>query len=120
MTGLRPGTQLPRSNDAAPDSVILTVSDERTFALWYAVYGQRRRPDVAVVNVNLYGYEWYRRTLAETHVNLLPSEDEAPDIETLITELAGRVPVYAAEDLGLNLPGLTQRPAGDLMQLVNP
>jgi len=53
--------------------VIVAVGDERTFALWYGVYGLRQRPDIAILNVNLYGYEWYRAALAETHPDLLPS-----------------------------------------------
>ena len=90
--------------EAEPNSVILTAGDERTFALWYAVYGLRRRQDVAVLNVNLYGYEWYRRALAETHPHLLPLTGSAPPLDSLIASLAAARPVYAAEDLGLALP----------------
>jgi hypothetical protein len=106
--------------EAAPNSVILTSGDERTFALWYGVYGLRQRPDVAILNVNLYGYEWYRATLAETHTNLLPSGSEAPPIESLIAGLVARRPVYAAEKLGLSLPGVTEHKVGVLAQLLGP
>jgi hypothetical protein len=58
---------------------------------------------VAVVNVNLYAFEWYRRTLAETHPNLLPSVDGAPPVEALITRWLSERPVYVAEDIGLPL-----------------
>ena len=90
--------------EAEPNSVILTAGDERTFALWYGIYGLGKRPDVALLNVNLYGYEWYRRSLAETHPDLLPFDGSAPPLESLIITMAAERPVYAAEDLGLNLP----------------
>lgn len=102
--------------EAGPDAVILTTGDERTFALWYGVYGLRQRPDVVILNVSLYGYEWYRGTLAETDTNLLPSGSEAPSIESLIGALVSRRRVYTAESLGLNLPDITVQPVGVLSQ----
>jgi 4-amino-4-deoxy-L-arabinose transferase-like glycosyltransferase len=90
--------------EAEPNAVILTAGDERTFALWYGIYGLGQRHDVALINVNLYGYDWYRRSLAETHPNLLPFIGSAPPLESLIARLAAEQPVYAAEDLGLALP----------------
>jgi 4-amino-4-deoxy-L-arabinose transferase-like glycosyltransferase len=101
---------------AEPDALILTGGDARTFALWYAVYGLRARPDVAVMNVNLYGFEWYRRTLAETHPHLLPSDTVAP-IDELIAREAAERPVYAAEDLDLRLEGISGTRTGVLMKL---
>lgn len=105
--------------EAEPGAVIFTAGDERTFALWYAVYGLRRRPDLAVINVNLYAYEWYRRALAETHPNLLPSGEDAPLIEPLIAVLARSRPVYAAEDLGLDLGALEEERQGPLTRWRN-
>jgi hypothetical protein len=102
--------------EAEPNAVILTAGDARTFALWYAIYGLKERPDVAVVNANLYGFEWYRRTLAETHPDLLPSEDGA-GIERLIARLIVERPVYVAEEIGLQLEGMTGTRTGVLTKL---
>jgi 4-amino-4-deoxy-L-arabinose transferase-like glycosyltransferase len=90
--------------EAEPDAVILSAGDERTFALWYGVYGLGQRPDVSLLNVNLYGFEWYRRALAKRDPGLLPSSGELPPLETLVRTLATQRPVYAAEDVGLDLP----------------
>jgi hypothetical protein len=98
--------------EAETGAVILTAGDQRTFALWYGIYGLGRRPDLAVINVNLWGYEWHRRSLAETHPYLLPLLDAAPPLEALIASLAAVRPVYAAEDLGLDLPQLEPSEAG--------
>ncbi len=103
--------------EAEPDAVILTAGDARTFALWYAVYGLRVRPDLAVVNVNLYGFEWYRRALAETHPHLLPSDYAAAPLEAHAVRWAAERPVYAAEELDLTLPGLTGTRVGALTKL---
>ena len=87
--------------------------------LWYGVYGLGLRPDVAFVNVNLYGYEWYRRALAERHRGLLPSSGEVPPLDSLIRALAAVRPVYAAEDLGLEFPVDTGDPPGVLTPILN-
>lgn len=103
-------------HEAEPDAVILTGGDARTFALWYAIYGLKERPDIAVVNVSLYGFEWYRRALAETHPNLLPSVSAAA-VEELIPRWAQERPVYAAEDLDLQLKDMTGTRIGVLTKL---
>ena len=51
---------------APPNAVLVTKRDAHTFALWYFHYGLGQRPDVAVVDSNLWGFEWYRRPLAES------------------------------------------------------
>jgi hypothetical protein len=102
--------------EAEPDAIILTSGDARTFALWYAIYGLKERSDIAVVNVNLYGYEWYRRALADTHPHLLPSVN-ALGIDELIRRWALERPVYAAEDLDLRPEGLTGTRMGVLTKL---
>ena len=102
--------------EAEPNAVILTDGDARAFALWYAVYGLKERPDIATVNVNLYGFEWYRRTLAETHPNLLPSVN-AVDLNELIAAWGVERRVYATEDLDLQEEGLDGVRIGALTKL---
>ncbi len=91
------------AQDAAPNAVVLTAADRETFALWYGVYGLNARPDVAVVNVSLFGFDWYRRSLAERHPDLLPSGDDVTGLEELIPGWLARRPVYATADVGLPL-----------------
>ncbi len=54
--------------EAPPHAMILVSGDGETFALWYARYGLRMRPDVAVVNRDLWlQFGWYRATLEREH-----------------------------------------------------
>ncbi len=55
---------------AAPGTVIVTENDPDTFALWYGRYGLGLRPDVAIVNKNLWPYAWYQQSLYQTHPHL--------------------------------------------------
>jgi hypothetical protein len=50
--------------NAAPPRAIVATSDERhTFALWVGSFVENKRPDVAVVNQDLLGYDWYNGRL---------------------------------------------------------
>ena len=80
---------------AEPDAVILTATDRPTFALWYAVYGLRRRPDLVPLNVNLYGYDWYRATLAGHHPALFQGIAGDAPLETVVLSAAARGPLYS-------------------------
>lgn len=100
--------------EAEEGSLILTSGDRSTFALWYGVYGLRRRSDLAVLNVNLHGYDWYDATFARVHGDLLP---RATPLEESLVALAARRPVYRADDLGLALPGIVEERTGVLVRL---
>jgi hypothetical protein len=45
---------------AAPGALIVVQGDGPTFALWYGLYAEGQRPDVAVVSGPLLVYPWYR------------------------------------------------------------
>jgi hypothetical protein len=104
--------------EAQPGGVILTAGDETTFALWYMIYGLRIRPDLAPLNVNLYGFDWYRATLASHHPTLSGVESDPP-LEEFLPGVAARHPLYSTEDLGITLPGLVGQPVGDLVRLLS-
>jgi hypothetical protein len=107
---------------AKPDGVILLATDQPTFALWYAVYGLRERSDLILLNVNLYGYPWYRQILAAQHpavAKLLSGPPAEPDLAGLIRDLARSHPLYRAEPLGLRLTGYSEQTAGPLVQLIS-
>jgi len=56
---------------AAPPSAILFASGGKdAFPLWFAHFGQKQRPDVAVVVLPLTQFAWYQQTLIHTYPDL--------------------------------------------------
>jgi hypothetical protein len=56
---------------APEDAVLVSARDQYTFALWYSRYARGARPDVTVVDRDLWAFDWYRGALArETGVEL--------------------------------------------------
>jgi len=104
---------------AAPDAVILTATDEPTFALWYARYGLGLRPDLTPINVNLYAYPWYQATLVETHPFLatVSGDPDLPTLDRLVADLAIVRPLYRAEPLAILLEGFAEKSAGVLVKM---
>lgn len=102
---------------AEDGAVILTATDRPTFALWYAIYGLGRRSDIVPLNVNLYGYGWYRATLARHHPALFMGLAVDAPLEAVVQAAAARLPVYAAEPLPVALPGLALQPGEPLTRL---
>ncbi len=98
-------------------AVILTATDRPTFALWYAVYGLGRRPDIVPLNVSLYEYGWYRATLVRYHPALFTGLPEDAPLDTVVQAAAARFPLYAAEPLPVALPGLAQEDDEPLTRL---
>jgi hypothetical protein len=84
---------------AAPDALILVEEDRYTFALWYVHYALGQRPDVAIVNVNLLGYDWYRLGVVQANPDLSPAQE----VGSLIQQNIDVHPVYAIGD-ALRLP----------------
>jgi len=58
----------------APDSLIIVRGDEPTFALWYAVYAEGARPDVAIVNGPMLAFIWYREHVRHLYPDLVVGE----------------------------------------------
>jgi hypothetical protein len=52
--------------EAPPQAMLLTAQDAHTFTLWYVHDVLDERPDVVVVDRDLWGQEPYRRMMAET------------------------------------------------------
>jgi hypothetical protein len=101
-------------SQAEPNALILVDDDRHTFALWYARYALGQRPDVAIVNISLLSYDWYRASLAKAH----PSLPLAPDAGDLVHQAIGNGrPVYGVGDT-LTLPDqLTLEASQDADQL---
>ncbi|MCK4452004.1 MAG: hypothetical protein KAX26_15585, partial [Anaerolineae bacterium] len=51
--------------EAPPQAMLLTAQDAHTFTLWYVHDVLDERPDVVVVDWDLWGQEPYRRMMAE-------------------------------------------------------
>jgi hypothetical protein len=90
-----------------PRAVLLSDSDAHTFSLWYGQEVLGLRPDVAVVDLRLLQWGWYRATLARRHPDLpLTSETtEAVVLDLLRAAQQGR-PLYAADRSAVVLPYL--------------
>jgi hypothetical protein len=46
-------------NEAPPRAIVATSDERHTFALWVGVFVEKRRTDLAVVDQDLLGYDWY-------------------------------------------------------------
>jgi hypothetical protein len=53
----------------APGSILVTLDDRETFAVWYGMWGSgtlaARRPGIVPLNESLYQFEWYRQLQAD-------------------------------------------------------
>lgn len=63
---------------AAPEgAVLLTPGDRTVFTLWYFHHVERQRPDVYLIDSNLFAFDWYRERLARLYPELsVPFEDD--------------------------------------------
>ncbi|MDT8304697.1 MAG: DUF2723 domain-containing protein [Anaerolineae bacterium] len=54
----------PLLHEAPREAILLTEGDATTFTLWYLQEVEGQRPDIAVIDRNLFGFDWYRQQLA--------------------------------------------------------
>jgi Protein O-mannosyl-transferase TMEM260-like len=106
-------------NGADPGGIILTSGDRTTFALWYALYGLKLRPDLTPVNVSLYAYPWYQRALVDHHSTLTryARDGALPSLEQLVTDAGKERPIYRAEPMVLDIAIAAEHPAGELIEI---
>lgn len=56
---------------AAPTAaILLTPGDQSIFTLWYFQHVEGERPDLILVDGNLFAFDWYRQRLARLHPEL--------------------------------------------------
>ena len=64
---------------APPAGILLTPGDETIFTLWYFQTIEGLRPDLILIDANLYAFDWYRRHLSHQHPDLTHLErDDLP------------------------------------------
>jgi hypothetical protein len=86
-----------------PDGLVISRGDKPTFALWYGLYAEGQRPDVAIVNGPLLAYSWYRDEMRRLYPDLILNEPAANDHTTddLVRDLiASNLPsraIYATD-----------------------
>ena len=104
---------------AVPEALIVTSGDRATFALWYRHCALAERPDVTIVNGSLWGFDWYRRTLAAHHpaVALPGGEGTSPDLPELIQANLRQRSVYVTEEARQAVGDYRLEPAGPLYRL---
>jgi hypothetical protein len=87
----------------APGGLVVVRGDRPTFAMWYGVYVEGRRPDVSVVSGPLMAFHWYRDHVRGLYPDLILAEPtaEGVTIDDLVRDLIeGNEPlrpVYATD-----------------------
>jgi hypothetical protein len=104
-----PGISLAGDNEARsylqevksvlePHSLIFTLEDRETFAVWYGVWGSGElataAPGVTPLNESLYQFDWYRRLQGDLYPSI-PGIDQS--VDAVIAANRGQRPIYFAQ-----------------------
>jgi hypothetical protein len=63
-----------------PGGLIIVRGDRPTFTLWYGVYAEEKRPDVAIVNGPMLAYIWYRDHIRRLYPQITLNEPTEGDV----------------------------------------
>lgn len=81
-----------------PESIVVTLSDRETFAIWYSAWGdqslQIAAPGLIPVNESLYQFDWYQRLQRDLYPDLTGFDVSAVHLVDVYT---GVRPIYFAE-----------------------
>jgi hypothetical protein len=86
-----------------PGGLVVVRGDKPTFALWYAIYAEEQRTDVAVVSGPLLAYIWYREEVRLLYPEVILNEPRGPSptiddlVRDLISSNMGSRPIYATD-----------------------
>jgi hypothetical protein len=81
------------------NAILLTPGDQSIFSLWYFQHVEGRRPDLFLVDANMFAFDWYRERLALRYPQL---EGLSTDNVTSFQELNARIRPFC--DLTLQAP----------------
>ena len=91
-----------------PESIVVTLTDKPTFALWYAAYAdpawQAENPGITVINSSLYQFGWYSRLQQALNPDVPGS---GGPLQTML-EQSGSRPIYFAEQEAAPQPELLE------------
>ncbi|MEJ2209232.1 MAG: DUF2723 domain-containing protein [Anaerolineae bacterium] len=81
-----------------PGALVIVRGDSPTFALWYGVYAEQERTDVAVVSGPLLAFIWYREHVRHLYPDLVvpepgPGDDTIDDVTRIL--IAANLPLRA-------------------------
>jgi hypothetical protein len=82
--------------ESPAQAIVVTREDRHTFALWVGTLVERQRPDLAVVDQDLLGYDWYHGRLRRSFPDLSVPEMSG-DIDGLARSNPGRPVCRPAE-----------------------
>ncbi len=57
-------------------AVLLVPGDETLFTLWALQQGEGQRPDLILVDTNLFAFDWYRQRLARLYPQLTALQED--------------------------------------------
>jgi hypothetical protein len=79
---------------APAGAILLTPGDRTIFTLWYFHHVEGRRPDLRLVDVNLFAFDWYRERLSRQYPDMQAPRDD--DLVALQQANEGTRPVCLA------------------------
>jgi hypothetical protein len=81
-----------------PESILVTLEDRETFAVWFGVWGSGElaaaAPGVTPLNESLYQFEWYRRLQGELYPEI-PGIGQS--VDAVVAANRGQRPIYFAQ-----------------------
>jgi hypothetical protein len=87
----------------APGALVIVRRDSPTFALWYALYVEGRRSDIAVINGRMLAFNWYREQMEQRYSDIIVPQPTVAGVttddlvHTLIADNFSRSPVYVTD-----------------------
>lgn len=87
-------------NVLEPGSIVISLADAQTFALWYGAWGSgellQAAPGTALINYSLYQFDWYRRLMRALYPDIVGGHQS---MEAILAANSGVRPIYFSEAL---------------------
>jgi hypothetical protein len=97
-----------------PNSIVISLADGETFALWYGAWGSgellQAAPGTTLINYSLYQFDWYRRLLQARSPEIV---SDYASVEAILTANTGVRPIFFSEALAY-FPAGRLTPVGPL------